>query len=197
MADVSAQVGDGLLRRLAVEQAGVEHVPAGGQVVAGKKVQHLHQLFGVAQDPAALQQQDHAGLLRQGHKGLQPPGDVAVRVRVQQHIGDQEIAGRLNSGGDLVLRLGGQQVRLHPHAGDGQILAHQLAAGRHGQLRVGGAVPAGQEAVADAVDLQAVETGVHGGGAEAGPVPVRPMTDGIRELHFYASSYMILFRALI
>ena len=42
VADIGAQIGDGLLWGLLLHQAGAVGAPAGGQVVAGEVVQHLH-----------------------------------------------------------------------------------------------------------------------------------------------------------
>ena len=158
-------------------------------MVAGEVVEHLYQLFCIRHRAHALQQQHHPRPLRQGHQGGQAADDgLPIRADgVQHHIGRQEVASRLHSGLGLPLLV--HQVGLHAHAGDGEPLPQQLAAGGHGQLRVGGAVFGSQEGVPHTVDLQAAQLGVHGGGAELAPVHIGPVPDGIRKFHRIASPH--------
>ena len=185
VADVGPQVGDGLLGTFLGTQAGVEHAPAGGQVVAGEVVQHLHQPPGVGHAAAALQQQHHPGALRGLHQGgqlLLDSGAVAAGS-VDHHIGHQQVGGSLQGGGGLGGGILRRQVRLHPHAGHLQPLAHQLPPGNHRQLRVHRAHPLAEDGVVYAVDLQSRQTAVRRGGAELAPVHAGPVANGKGELH--------------
>ncbi len=182
MADVGPQVGDGLLGGLLLHQTGAVGVPAGGKMVAGEVIQHLHQFFRVGHGAGTLQQKGDVVFFRQGNGGGELFDDLPAIAAygVDHHIGDQEVCRRLHGGGKLVLRLGSGQVGSRPHTGDGQVLRRQPAAGRRGQLRIRGAVSHGQEGVLHAVDLQAAELGAGSGLTGCGPVQFGPVFHGKR-----------------
>ena len=177
MADVGPQVGDGLLRSLPLHQAGAVGVPAGRQVVAGKVVQYLHQLFRIGHGPRTLQQEGDLFFLRFRNEGGQlfDHGLFVLTDGVDRHAGDQEVRRRLHGGRDFVPGLRGHKIGGRSHAGDRQIRRRQLAAGRHGHFRIRGAVPDGQAGVFHAVDLQAVELCVRGGLTGRRPVHFSPV----------------------
>ena len=178
VAHVGAQVGDGGLGVLA-EDAGGVHVPQRRQPVVGKAVQQVPQAGGVGVDTGGLDQQRHRGVaqqLQQARHALYA-GGLVVTVGVDAHIGRAQVHRHLYAFG----KLGGEalvgEVAHAVHAGQRQTLVGQPAPGGGGQLRVGGAVLAGEGGAVDVVKLHARQMGVNGRGHGLGPGEGFPVLD--------------------
>ena len=192
MADVCAQVGDGLLGVLAADEVGGVHIPQGGQLVAGEVVQHIAQARGAAENAGGFQQQHHPGLrgrrdrLRQKIAHFRCAG---VRVGIAGLDADVRHAqpGRdVDAFADFGQRFGrvAHGGRTHGvHARDRQLLLVQPAERGGGGVFVKRAVFFGEQRAVDVVQLDSLEPQVAGNIAKIVERAVVPALGRKRKLH--------------
>ena len=196
VAHISAQVLDGLVRRLAAHPVGVLEIPQHRQVVAGEIIQHVPQPAGVGKDAHGLDEHGDARLLGQGLAAAQT-FDQGVRHfaaggGVDADIGYLELAGGLDAVRDLpavffqLVPVG--NVADSVYAGEAEPRFIELPQGGGSHVGVEGTAPGRQGSAVDVPQLDALELHFLGRADIVRPGIAFPALDGKGELHCTASS---------
>ena len=196
VANVSAQVLDGLVRRLAADPVGVLEIPEDGQIIAGEAVEHVPQPDRVGKDAHGLDEHGDPRLHGQGFAAAQALDKClrhfAAGGGVDADVGDLELAGGLNAVGDLPAIL----LQLLPvcdvadgvDAGEAEPRFVELPQGGGGHMGVEGAAAGRQGGGMDVPQLDALELHFLGDADVVRPGIAFPALDGKGELHCTASS---------
>ena len=199
VADICAQILDGLRGGFAVIAPGAVHVPQHAQLVAGEGVEQIAQALAVAVDAAGLDQHGHVVLRRHGQKLAQrrAHGFLAA-VGIRAHIGNAQLGGQADQLLQLVARGRVGQIAGRIQTGNFEILFAHFANGGGEIVLVKGAAALEQGLHALRVaDLHAAKVHFDGRVDPFLPAAVLPAAGRKGELHACASSYTILFSALM